>query len=141
MTKHILAISVLILSVAASALAQATQPSKQPSIRIGMSLQLGMPRDAIITKLSENYTVTKFKDAGDDWIVAGKDNPENWEGHLGFHGGKLTYASRSWTQGDEDKEAFAQALWGVMSHIDSEGQHSCSFVSVRSVTSGQIMLS
>jgi transposase len=128
MTKHTLSISVLVLSVAASALAQvATQPSKQPSIRIGMSLQLGMPRDAIITKLSENYNVTKFQDTGDEWIVAGKNNPENWEGYLGFHGGKLTYANRSWTQGDEDKYAFAQALQGAMSQMDSEGQHSCTF--------------
>ncbi len=111
----------------AAPLAQAPQPSKQASIWVGMSLQLGMPRDAIIAKLSANYEVTKVQATGDDWIVAGKNNPENWEGYLGFRGGKLTYASRSWTQGAEDKYAFAQSLWGAMSQMDSEGQHSCSF--------------
>jgi len=103
----------LVLTLAASAFAQATQPS----IWIGVSLHLGMPRDAIITELSENYHVTKMHIEGDEWIVAEKNSPETWVGHLGFHSGKLTYASRAWTQ----------ALWGVMSQTKSEGHRSCLF--------------
>jgi len=130
MRPRILAIILLAVTQAASAqvkITPATKPSIEASIWIGMSLQLGMPRDAIITKLSENYRVTKVQAVPDDWVVAEKSNPEIWEGYLGFQGGKLTYASRSWTQGQEDKYAFAQALWGAMSQMESEGQHSCFF--------------
>ena len=40
---------------------EVTQPSKQASIGVGMSLQLGRPRDVIIAKLSANYEVTKVQ--------------------------------------------------------------------------------
>jgi len=55
-----------------------------------MSLHLGMPRDAIVTKLSENYHLTKIQVGDDEWIVAEKNSPETWIGNLGFHRGKLT---------------------------------------------------
>jgi len=86
-----------------------------------MQLQLGMSRDEVISKLAANYKLTKVQSAGDDWIVAEKQNAEIWQGYLGFHDAKLTYASRSWTQGDEDTFAFAQALWRAMSEMDREG--------------------
>jgi len=126
--KNMLMPAVLLLPLAASAFAQASQPPGPSSIWIGLPLQLGMPRDAIIARLNENYAVTKMKtDTGDDWIVTDKMKPNIWEGHLGFRDRKLIYASRSWTQGDEDKYTFAQALWGVLAQMESDAQHSCSF--------------
>jgi len=130
MTKYLTITIVLAVSLAVSTLAQtiapANQPSKQPSIWIGMQLQLGMSRDDIISKLTANYKLTRVQDT-DDWIVAEKQNAEIWQGYLGFHGAKLAYASRSWTQGGEDTFAFAQALWRAMSEIDREGHNTCSF--------------
>jgi hypothetical protein len=127
MTKYVTTTIVLAVSLAVSTLAQTNQPSKQPSIWIGMQLQLGMSRDEIISKLAVNYRLTKMQAMGDEWIVAEKQNPEIWQGHLGFHDGKLTFASRSWTQGDEDTFAFAQALWRAMSEMDREGHNACTF--------------
>jgi hypothetical protein len=118
---------------AGSVVAQTTQTSKavltpnSPTINIGIDLQLGMCRDAIITQLAANYKVVKVQGDGDDWLVEDKQNPITTFGLLGFHAGKLTYASRDWTQGQEDNYAFAQALWGAMSQMDKEGHHTCSF--------------
>jgi hypothetical protein len=131
MTKYLTTTIVLTVFLAGSTLAQtiapSNQPSKQPSIWIGMQLQLGMSRDDIISKLAANYKLTKVQSAGDDWIVAEKQNTEIWQGYLGFHDAKLTYASRSWTQGGEDTFSFAQALWRAMSEMDREGHNACSF--------------
>lgn len=104
-------------------------PSKQPTIYIGMELQLGMSRDWVITHLTATCNVVKLKGEGmgDTWMVVDKDDPSTIIGNLGFIGGKLTYASRSWTQGNEDIYAFAQALWGAMAQIYKEDQHVCSF--------------
>jgi len=125
--KRMRLIPVLFLSLAASAFAQ-HRPAKEWSIWIGIPLRLGMPRDAIIATLNENYGVTKMKTGtGDDWIVTDKMKPSIWEGYLGFRDGKLTYASRSWTHGDENKYALAQALWDALARMESDGQHSCSF--------------
>src|SRR5260370_37515308 len=113
MTKYLTITIALGVSLAVSTLARtiapANQPSKKPSIWIGMQLRLGMSRDDIISKLTANYKLTKVQDT-DDWIVAEKQNAEIWQGYLGFHGTKLTYASRSWTQASEDTFAFAHAL-------------------------------
>ncbi len=131
MTKYLATTIVLTVFLAVSTLAQTiaspTQVSKQPSIWIGMQLQLGMSRDEVISKLAANYKLTKVQSAFDDWIVAEKQNPEIWEGYLGFSNAKLTYASRSWTQGGEDTFAFAEALWRAMSEMDREGHNTCSF--------------
>jgi len=122
-----LAIPLLVFSLAVSVDAQISQYLRQ-SIWVGMPLQLGMSRDAIISKLNERYSVTKIEsDADDDWIVTDKTNPTIWEGHLGFRDGKLTYASRSWAQGEEDAFAFAEALWGALTQMERDGEHSCSF--------------
>ncbi len=126
--KYVTATIALALLFAVSTVAQTTQPSTQPSIWIGTQLRLGMARDETITKLTANYTVTKMQgSAGDDWIVAEKHSETTWLGYIGFHDAKLTFASRSWTQGDEDTFAFAQALWRAMSQMNDEGHNSCSF--------------
>jgi hypothetical protein len=127
MSSYLVKISMLVMSLAASTFAQASQPYKQTSIWVGMDLQLGMPRDQVITKLTADYSVTKLQLDGDEWAVADKNDPTIWEGHLGFRDGKLTYADRSWTGGTEDKYSFAQALWGAMSQMESEGLNSCTF--------------
>jgi len=127
MNKPVTATILLALSFAVSTVAQTTQPSTQPSIWIGTQLRLGMTRDEIINKLAANHTVTKMQGAGDDWIVAEKQSMTTWQGYIGFHDAKLTFASRSWTQGDEDTFAFAQALWRAMSQMNDEGHNSCSF--------------
>lgn len=117
----------MMIAVSVFASGQTKEDSKQATIDIGMLLRLGMARDAIITKLIGNYKVVKIDVGEDEWLVEEKDNPLVTIGHLGFKAGKLTYASRDWTQGQEDNYDFAQAIWGVMSHMDQEGNRSCSF--------------
>jgi hypothetical protein len=107
--------------------AQTSKTGSVPTISIGIDLQLGMSRDSIITQLSVNYAVVKIQGSSDDWIVEEKGDPMTTLGVLGFKAGKLTYASRDWTQGQEDNYAFAQALWGAMSQMDKEGHHTCYF--------------
>ncbi|HXM23969.1 MAG TPA: hypothetical protein VN948_22120 [Terriglobales bacterium] len=125
-----LAVAMMLVNAGFSQTKPLTQdvPSKQPTIYIGMELQLGMSRDGVITRLAATYRVVKVQgEEGDTWIVEEKNDPITIIGALGFTAGKLTYASRSWTQGNEDTYAFAQALWGAMAQIDKEDQHACSF--------------
>jgi hypothetical protein len=116
-----------------SMFAQTTQNSeapvtpKPPTINIGIALQLGMSRDSTIPQLAARYKVVKIQGDDDEWIVEEKHDPMPTIGHLRFTAGKLTYASRIWTQGQGDNYTFAQALWGAMSQMDREDQHACSF--------------
>jgi hypothetical protein len=96
------------------------------TINIGIALQLGMGRDAIIAQLATRYKVVKIQGDDDEWIVAEKEIPRPTIGHLGFTAGKLTYASRLWTQGQGDSYTFARALWGAMSQMGSNDQNGCS---------------
>jgi len=96
----VFALSVLLLVFISLPLDAFTQTT--PSINIGIDLQLGMARDTVVAKLAANYKVEKLREEGDDWFVANKSTPEVWIGTLGFHNGKLTYASRLWTEGGEN---------------------------------------
>jgi hypothetical protein len=110
--------------------AQTTRVSRAapaPTINVGIDLQLGMSRDSIITQLAVNFKVVKIQSSADDWLVEEKDSPMTTIGQLGFKAGRLTFASRHWTQGKEDNYAFAQALWGAMSQMDKEAHHTCDF--------------
>lgn len=100
-----------------------------PTIYVGTELRLGMPRDAVVARIAEHYRVVKVKGGGDTWLVQeNSDSPDVTSiGSLGFTNGKLTYAARDWTQGDEDKYSFAQALIGAMQQMEKDGQHSCFF--------------
>src|SRR5271166_994 len=108
-------------------ISEAAATPKPATINIGIDLQLGMSRDAIIPQLATRYKVVKIQGEDDDWIVAEKENPMPTIGHLGFKEGRLTYASRLWTQGQGDSYTFARALWGAMSQMDSADQRGCSF--------------
>jgi hypothetical protein len=107
--------------------AEPATPPKPATINIGIDLRLGMSRDAVIPQLASRYKVVKIKGNDDEWIVKEKENPMPTIGQLGFTAGKLTYASRLWTEGQGDDYTFAQALWGAMSQMDQEDQHACSF--------------
>jgi len=111
-----------------------TQPVSNPAsspkpstINIGIDLQLGMSRDVILPQIASRYKVVRIPGDDDEWIVEEKEIPMTTIGHLRFMAGKLTYASKIWTQGHEDDYSFAQALWGAMSQIDKEYNRSCIF--------------
>ncbi|HYM77827.1 MAG TPA: hypothetical protein VE377_17765 [Candidatus Dormibacteraeota bacterium] len=106
---------------------EAVATPKPATINIGIDLQLGMSRDAIIPQIATMYRVVKIHGDGDEWLVAEKEIPMPTIGHLEFKAGKLTYASRLWTQGQADSYTFARALWGAMSQMDSGDQRGCSF--------------
>jgi len=107
-------------------MSEAAATPKPATINIGIDLQLGMSRDAIIPQLATRYKVVKIQGDDDEWIVAEKEIPMPTIGHLGFRAGRLTYASRLWTQGEGDSYTFARALWRAMSQMDSEDQRGCS---------------
>jgi hypothetical protein len=121
------AVALMFVGCVAAQTTRASKAASTPTISVGIDLQLGMSRDTIISQLAVNYKVVKIQSSEDDWLVEEKDNPITTIGHLGFHMGKLTYASRDWTQGEEDNYAFAQALWGAMSQMDKEAHHTCDF--------------
>jgi hypothetical protein len=108
-------------------LSEAVATPKPATINLGIDLQLGMSRDAIIPPLSARYKVDKIQGSNDEWIVEEKEALRMTIGHLEFTAGKLSYASRIGTQGQGDNYTFAQALWGVMSQMEREDQHACSF--------------
>lgn len=98
------------------------------TIFVGTELHLGMPRDAVLARIAEHYRIVKVEGGGDTWLVQEKsDSPFTSIGSLGFTNGKLTYAARDWTQGDEDTYSFAQALIGAMQQMEKDGEHSCFF--------------
>jgi len=107
--------------------AEVTATTRPPTIKIGIDLQLGMSRDAIVAQLATRYKVVKIQGDDDEWIVKEKENPMPTIAHLEFRAGKLTYASKIWSQGQRDDYAFAQAWWAAMADMDREDQHACSF--------------
>jgi hypothetical protein len=125
MNRALAVATILVVSLSVSGSAQISPPSKKSTIYVGMELRLGMSRDEIVTNLTKSYTVEKMESDGDEWFVAEKQHPEIWQGHLGFHEKKLTYASRAWTQGGEDTFEFGQALWRVISEFQRAGNDSC----------------
>jgi hypothetical protein len=106
---------------------EAVATPKPPMIDFGIDLQLGMSRDTIIPQLSARYKLVKIQGDDDEWIVEERENLMMTIGHLRFAAGKLTYASRIWTQEQQDNYTFARALWEVMSHMDREDHHACFF--------------
>jgi hypothetical protein len=84
-----------------------------------------MSKEAAISRLAEDYKLVRIQGAGDEWLVQSKSAPIVDYGHLGFHNGKLTYAAKNWTQGDEDTYAFGQALHGAIDEFVKEGRHQC----------------
>lgn len=126
--KWLVLVMIFVGSIAAQTkpISEAAATSKPATINIGIDLQLGMSRDAIIPQLAARYKVVKIHGDDDEWIVAEKEIPMPTLGHLGFRAGRLTYASRLWTQGQGDSYTFARALWGAMSQMDSGDQRGCS---------------
>ena len=130
-------IALVVLAVPAIAQSNRNPITGRSTIYVGTELRLGMPRDAVLARITaNNYRVVKMQYDGDDWMVQEKsDSPVvSSIGFLGFTNGKLTYASRDWTQGDEDAYEFAEALRGAMKQMEDDGQHSCFFDTPRSLS-------
>lgn len=132
--KYLLLLAAVLLIVVYTD-AQRPHSTNGPTIYVGTELRLGMPRDVVVARIAEHYRIVKLEGGGGDtWMVQEKsDSPVPTSiGSLGFTNGKLTYAARDWTQGDEDSYSFAQALMGAMQQMEEDGQHSCSFDAPRS---------
>jgi hypothetical protein len=117
---------ILIVASAWSQVKRDILPKDQ--VWIGENLELGMSKDVLISRLAENYKLVKIQGSGDDWFVQSKTEPMVSYGMVGFTGGKLTYASKDWTQGDEDTSAFTQALHGALDSFTKEGRSVCNIV-------------
>jgi hypothetical protein len=102
------------------------QTKSAESIYIGTDLRLGTARDAVIAKLANDYKLVKIKTEGDEWFVADKSKTSTVYGELGFSGGKLTYAARTWTPREAtDGFSLAQAIHAALTELAHENKHTC----------------
>ena len=120
-------IAILFACIAsASIFAQTDESESTAELSVGMvDLRLGMQKDALLDKLSADYALRKLGD--NQWAVQGK--PASYGsiiyGSIGFKDGKLAHATKRWTQGDESKFTFAQAIYGALDEFMEEHRQAC----------------
>ncbi len=92
------------------------RPSQQvtkPSIEIeGVKLHLGMTK----ANVAERYVGTQITKMNEDRWIIGK-----W-GTVGFKGGKLVFADRSWINAGDDQ---IDAIFAAVSSLNREGYSAC----------------
>lgn len=127
MTKFLLI--PLVLTLCSSVIhAQKKEPPKSGSASLevaGAQLRLGMTKSEVVGKLAGSQ-ITRLNE--DNWIVApnGALGPT-----LQFTNGQLNFADRYWPSQDND---IAEALFGAVSILNSEGFSSCNVTSYTKTT-------
>jgi len=114
-------ITALILS--ASAIGQKAPDTKDILSLGNTELTLGLTRDVVISRLTEQNTITKFDNDENALLVRSK-NPPYISGEVIFKSGKLVFAERDWSS-DSDSVSFLSALRGVLIQFGNEGRHMC----------------
>jgi hypothetical protein len=115
---------VILLIAFASVLQGQGTRSKKDSIWLGTELQLGMPKDAVMSRLAEQYMLVRIG-AGDDWLVESKVRPIVSYGEVSFANGKLSYIEKDWSSEDDGEFSFAQSLYGLLDQFGREGRQIC----------------
>lgn len=123
--KNILALITLLASLA-WAQHKPERPTPGESIWLGNTeLQLGLPKETVISRLAEHYKLVKVPPEGEGWLVESEGTQPAMLGQVLFDKGKLVLAARDWTSGDEDSFAIAQAFYGAFDQFAKEGKHAC----------------
>lgn len=125
-----LALGVLLASVPLAY----TQPPQERIYAGNVSLQLGMEKDAVISKLAErDYKLTKLENSessSESWIVSQK-NEQTGEydliATLQFKNGRLLWALREWAESwDTGSAKIGKNLYFLIKSLEESGNAACS---------------
>ncbi len=105
--------------------------SKQGTIVLDSTeVSIGMPRDAVISRLAQSYKLEKQENS-DSWIVMAAQNEGNQTtyrvvGSVSFKDGKLDAVYKKWGPQDGHTDVdFARGMYGVIASLASKGKTDC----------------
>jgi hypothetical protein len=113
----------------------AAQAQRLPArIWVGADLQLGMPKEAVITKVAEaGYEITRQTAVGGDfWTVMKKNqnNEHDFIGNIIFVGGKLESAEHSlYASTDQPVAKFARSFYFAVRDLEADHNSVCTLES------------
>ncbi|MCH8010675.1 MAG: hypothetical protein IIA61_01800 [Candidatus Marinimicrobia bacterium] len=88
----------------------------------GMEMKIGMKKNEILSKIKNNYRVSKFA-PGDAWLIYQKDDKANEAiGQVAFQNDKLVWASSYWGSFSGEATEFSKALYGLFTNLLNSGQ-------------------
>jgi len=94
-------------------------------------LKLGMPRNQVLARLVGSFDLSgkegRTSPCESDCVIWEKGGPPSkWVGNIGFTGGRLDGASKSWGPDDQAQGVpTAQAFYGAMSELVKGGVEQC----------------
>ena len=98
----------------ASAALQSKANVDREALRIGgVTLRLGLPKDAVLSDLGKYYFLQKYEpspESFENWLILNKAKYEENHGALRFRSGKLSLASKEWTPEDKQYSRQCDAL-------------------------------
>lgn len=125
----------LVLGILLASVPRAYTQQEPERISVGTtSLQLGMEKDAVISKLAERgYKLTKLQrleNSSEGWIVSEK-NEQSGEydilATLDFSNGRLSWALREWAENwDAGSAKIGKNLYFLVKSFEESGNTACS---------------
>jgi len=103
---------------------ESAQPAEGVIVLSGMALKRGDPRERVMRELSKLYQLQHLKSSDgeeDSWLIAEKEQHDNYLGVVSFAGGKIRRVARfrKWTQ-DEDSIELAQRLCDLVEQLTGQ---------------------
>lgn len=132
--KNLLLGLVLGILLASVPLAYTQQEPERISVGAA-SLQLGMEKNAVISKLAElGYKLNKFGPSSEVWAVTGKDQQTDgypdYLGNIYFKNARLSWAERVWAESrDAGSNKIGRNLYFLMKSFQDSGNTTCSIES------------
>jgi hypothetical protein len=111
--------------IVVSAYGQGKSPAKD-TIQVGnMEMQLGLSKQMVMSRLAEGYKLVRIGTDTDSWMIQSKNTPVVNYGEVAFKNDKLDFATKDWTNGDEDTFTLVQDLYGALDEFGNENRHVC----------------
>jgi len=103
---------------------ESAQPAEGVIVLSGMALKRGDPRERVMRELSKLYQLQHLKSSDgeeDSWLIAEKEQHDNYLGVVSFADGKIRRLARfrKWTQ-DEDSIELAQRLCDLVEQLTGQ---------------------
>jgi hypothetical protein len=101
------------------------RPQLQDAIALGRArLSIGMPREAAIAELTEDYQVQN--EGNNTWLVTAKGGGSPAFASVDLENEKVKEARKYWSPNDQQKGAeFATAIYGLIASFSQEGRRNC----------------
>jgi hypothetical protein len=128
----------VVLGILIVAVPTAFTQQQSERIQLGTDLQIGMAKDAVISKLTEHgYVTRKLIEEGDSatnvdpwpdiWGVArSNEQPKDEMGTVAFSNGRLSRARRTWTNTwDPDSAKLGDTLFSLIQSFVHSGHRDC----------------